>query len=107
MIAGQALLDLFLAAARWKQKVRYEVVSRSLIEPYALAAGAIAAFFLGFGELRPADRLLVRNARGARLCDLGRRGELQRLRPGALPAERHDLPLDRRRRGGQHARPTC
>ena len=41
MIAGQALLDLFLAAARWKQKVRYEVVSRSLIEPYALAAGSI------------------------------------------------------------------
>jgi O-antigen/teichoic acid export membrane protein len=49
MIAGQALLDLFLAAARWKQKVRYEVIGRSLIEPYALAAGAIAAFFLGFG----------------------------------------------------------
>ena len=48
MIAGQALLDLFLAAARWKQKVRYEVISRSLIEPYALAAGASAAFFLGF-----------------------------------------------------------
>jgi len=49
MIAGQALLDLFLAAARWKQKVRYEVISRSLIEPYALVAGATAAFFLGFG----------------------------------------------------------
>jgi len=49
MIAGQALLDLFLAAARWKQKIRYEVISRSLIEPYALAAGSIAAFFLGFG----------------------------------------------------------
>ena len=48
MIAGQALLDLFLAAARWKQKVRYEVISRSLIEPYALAAGSILAFFLGF-----------------------------------------------------------
>jgi O-antigen/teichoic acid export membrane protein len=49
MIAGQALLDLFLAAARWKQKVRYEVIGRSLIEPYALAAGSTAAFFLGFG----------------------------------------------------------
>jgi O-antigen/teichoic acid export membrane protein len=48
-IAGQALLDLFLAAARWKQTVRYEVIGRSLIEPYALAAGSIAAFFLGFG----------------------------------------------------------
>jgi O-antigen/teichoic acid export membrane protein len=49
MIAAQALMDLFLAAARWKQKVRYEVIARSLIEPYALAAGSIAAFFLGFG----------------------------------------------------------
>jgi O-antigen/teichoic acid export membrane protein len=49
MIAGQALLDLFLAAARWKQTVRYEVIGRSLIEPYALAAGSIAAFYLGFG----------------------------------------------------------
>ena len=48
MIAGQALLDLFLAASRWKQKVRYEVISRSLIEPYALAAGATLSFFLGF-----------------------------------------------------------
>jgi O-antigen/teichoic acid export membrane protein len=47
MIAGQALLDLLLASARWKQKVRYEVISRSLIEPYFLAAGAIAAFYLG------------------------------------------------------------
>jgi O-antigen/teichoic acid export membrane protein len=51
MIAGQALLDLFLAAARWKQKVRYEVMSRSLIEPYALAAGSVAAFYFGFGDL--------------------------------------------------------
>jgi O-antigen/teichoic acid export membrane protein len=50
MIAGQALLDLFLAAARWRQKVRYEVISRSLIEPYALAAGALLAFLLGFTE---------------------------------------------------------
>jgi O-antigen/teichoic acid export membrane protein len=50
MIAGQALLDLFLAAARWRQKVRYEVVSRSLIEPYFLALGAIAAFFAGFTD---------------------------------------------------------
>jgi len=49
-IAGQALLDLFLAAARWKQKVRYEVIGRSLVEPYALAAGAIAAFTLGLGS---------------------------------------------------------
>jgi len=48
MIAGQSLLDLFLAASRWKRKVRYEVVSRSLIEPYFLALGAFAAFYAGF-----------------------------------------------------------
>lgn len=48
MIAGQALLDLFVAAARWRGMVRYEVVSRSLIEPWFLALGAIAASWLGF-----------------------------------------------------------
>ncbi len=49
MIAGQALIDLCLAASRWRGKVRYEVVSRSLIEPWFLALGAIAAFQLGLG----------------------------------------------------------
>jgi O-antigen/teichoic acid export membrane protein len=47
-IAGQALLDLFLAAARWQQTVRYEVVSRSLIEPYAATFAAVAAWAMGF-----------------------------------------------------------
>jgi O-antigen/teichoic acid export membrane protein len=50
MIAGQALLDLFLAAARWRQTVRYEVVSRSLIEPYAATLAALAAWAAGFEE---------------------------------------------------------
>ncbi len=49
MIAGQALLDLFIAAARWRGQVRTDVVSRSLIEPWFLAAGSIAAFRLGLG----------------------------------------------------------
>jgi O-antigen/teichoic acid export membrane protein len=49
MVAGQALLDLFLAAARWRGMVRYEVLSRSLIEPWFLGIGAIAAFHLGLG----------------------------------------------------------
>lgn len=48
MVAGQALLDLFIAAARWRGKVRYDVLCRSLIEPWFLALGAIAAFHLGF-----------------------------------------------------------
>lgn len=51
MVAGQALLDLYLAAARWRGRVRYEVVGRSLIEPWFLAAGAIGAAFLGFNAI--------------------------------------------------------
>ena len=50
MIAGQALLDLFLAATRWQHRMRYEVVSRSFVEPYAAMAIAAAAWFAGFDE---------------------------------------------------------
>lgn len=49
MVAGQALLDLFLAATRWKHAIRYEVIGRSLVEPYALVAAALGAYYLGFG----------------------------------------------------------
>ncbi len=48
MIAGQALLDLLLAATRWKHKMRYEVVGRSIVEPYAAIIAALAAWSLGF-----------------------------------------------------------
>jgi O-antigen/teichoic acid export membrane protein len=48
MVAGQSLLDLFLAATRWHHAIRFEVVARSLVEPYALLAGAAAAWALGF-----------------------------------------------------------
>jgi O-antigen/teichoic acid export membrane protein len=47
MVAGQALIDLLGAATRWKHRMRYEVVSRSLVEPYVGTAGAIAAYFAG------------------------------------------------------------
>jgi O-antigen/teichoic acid export membrane protein len=47
MIAGQALLDLLLAATRWKQKIRYEVTARSIVEPYAGVAAAILAYWFG------------------------------------------------------------
>jgi O-antigen/teichoic acid export membrane protein len=50
MIVGQALLDLFLAATRWKHRMRYEVVGRSIVEPYAATAAAVAAYFAGFTE---------------------------------------------------------
>ncbi len=50
MIAGQALLDTVLAATRWKHVVRYEVVGRSLIEPYVGVAATLAAYALGWRE---------------------------------------------------------
>jgi O-antigen/teichoic acid export membrane protein len=50
MVAGQSLLDLFLAATRWRHAIRFEVVARSLVEPYFLLAGAAAAWATGFGD---------------------------------------------------------
>ncbi|HEX5182774.1 MAG TPA: lipopolysaccharide biosynthesis protein [Allosphingosinicella sp.] len=50
MVAGQSLLDLFLAATRWNHAIRFEVVARSLVEPYALLIGATAAWVLGLRE---------------------------------------------------------
>jgi O-antigen/teichoic acid export membrane protein len=49
MVGGQALLDLFLAATRWKQAIGYEVVGRSIVEPYAAVIAAIGAYALGLG----------------------------------------------------------
>jgi O-antigen/teichoic acid export membrane protein len=46
MVAGQALLDLFLAATRWTHAIRHEIVARSLIEPWAMLAGAAGAWLL-------------------------------------------------------------
>jgi len=48
VVAGQSLLDLFLAATRWKHAIRWEVLARSLVEPYALLLGAAAAWALGW-----------------------------------------------------------
>jgi O-antigen/teichoic acid export membrane protein len=48
MVAGQALLDLFLAATRWTHSVRHEVVARSLIEPWTMLAGCTFAWLLGW-----------------------------------------------------------
>ena len=50
MIAGQALLDLLLAATRWKHLIRYEIAGRSFVEPYAAVAGAAGAWYLGFDQ---------------------------------------------------------
>ena len=48
MVAGQALLDLFLAATRSKHRMRYEVAARSLVEPVVGAVVAVAAWLAGF-----------------------------------------------------------
>ena len=50
LIAAQALIDVLLAATRWKHLIRYEVAGRSVVEPYAALAGATAAWYLGFDE---------------------------------------------------------
>ncbi|HEV2748017.1 MAG TPA: oligosaccharide flippase family protein [Allosphingosinicella sp.] len=50
MIAGQALLDIFLAATRWKHRMRYDVLARSLVEPYAALAVTAAAWLAGFEQ---------------------------------------------------------
>jgi O-antigen/teichoic acid export membrane protein len=47
MVAGQSLLDLFLAATRWRHAIRFEVLARSIVEPYALLLGAAAAWAAG------------------------------------------------------------
>lgn len=47
LITGQALLDLLLAATRWRGLVRYEVLCRSIIEPYVAVLVSVAAFWLG------------------------------------------------------------
>lgn len=49
-IAGQSLLDLFCAATRWTHAIRYEVLARSIIEPYAALAATVLAWALGYRE---------------------------------------------------------
>jgi O-antigen/teichoic acid export membrane protein len=51
MVAGQALLDLMLAATRWRHRMRYEVAARSLIEPYAGILAALVAWWAGLSEV--------------------------------------------------------
>ena len=50
MIGGQALLDLMVAATRWHQQFRFEVLARSIVEPYVLVAAAATAFYAGLDE---------------------------------------------------------
>ncbi len=47
MIAGQTLVDVTLAASRWRHAIRYEVVGRSIVEPYTQFAVATAGWWAG------------------------------------------------------------
>lgn len=87
LIVGQSLIDLLLAATRWKHLVRYEVAGRSLVEPYAAVAAAAAAWYAGFdavglligygcGTLAALAFALAGIARAYRL------GPLRHYRPG-------------------------
>ena len=48
MVMGQVLADVLLAAGRWKHLIRYEVVGRSLVEPYTQVAVALAGWWAGW-----------------------------------------------------------
>ncbi len=47
MIVVQALIELMLAATRWGQVMRYEVVGKSVVQPYAALIVALVAYALG------------------------------------------------------------
>ncbi len=47
MIAGQTMVDVTLAASRWHHAIRYEVVGRSIVEPYTQLAVAAAGWWAG------------------------------------------------------------
>lgn len=46
----QALADLFLSATRWKHVIRYQVLGRSVVEPYGALAATVLAFALGMTQ---------------------------------------------------------
>lgn len=47
MIVPQALIELLLAATRWTQVMRYEVIGKSLVQPYAGVIAALIAWRAG------------------------------------------------------------
>ena len=46
-VAGQTGVDILLAAGRWRAAIRYEVIGRSVVEPYTQVAVALAAWAAG------------------------------------------------------------
>jgi O-antigen/teichoic acid export membrane protein len=47
MIMGQCLLDVTLTAIRWTGVVRYEVITRSIVEPYVGLVASLLAYAAG------------------------------------------------------------
>jgi O-antigen/teichoic acid export membrane protein len=50
MIPLQALIELLLAATRWTETMRYEVVAKSVMQPYGSIVVALAAYWTGWRE---------------------------------------------------------
>jgi O-antigen/teichoic acid export membrane protein len=97
MIAGQALIDLTLAATRWTHAIKWEVTSRSIIEPYATVAVVLAAWVFGGRETglllsywAGTLAALAYAIFGARRCLGGLRIRSYRLPRGRLMALLHD-----------------
>lgn len=93
MIGGQALLDLFSAATRWRHLIRYEVIGRSIIEPYVGIAATLLAVRVGLtsdglliGYVAGTVGALAYVATGARRSFGGFSLGSYRLRAGALMA---------------------
>jgi O-antigen/teichoic acid export membrane protein len=49
-VLGQITGDIALAATRWTHKMRYEVIGRGLVEPYALTGVALLAWHFGLQD---------------------------------------------------------
>src|SRR4051812_27629718 len=91
MVAGQSLLDLFLAATRWRHAIRFEVVARSLVEPYSLLAGAALAWATGFGSDGLAAGYWCGTIAALAFAAWGARGVFRGLRLGSWRPERRIL----------------
>lgn len=50
MIPVQALIELLLAATRWTEVMRYEVVAKSVMQPYVAIVVALGAWWLGWRQ---------------------------------------------------------
>jgi O-antigen/teichoic acid export membrane protein len=50
MIPLQGLIELVLAATRWTETMRYEVVAKSVMQPYGGVIVALAAYWIGCRE---------------------------------------------------------